>query len=167
MRAGWVLAAALVACSPPGRGVLEPVGGAGVTLVESHGIPDDTARLVEGGVTADVVGDWSARGESIEITYRASGSPASLAIASSSTWRDQAVPASAAWDRSGSHAGNVMGEPLLARGRLALAAGRTTVVQVEYDRPAGAARPAAGAELTITVPMPHGAQPVRFRLGAE
>ena len=50
------MALALTACAAGGSGALEPIAGPGITLVATHGLPDDTARLSAGGVTADVTG---------------------------------------------------------------------------------------------------------------
>ena len=162
-----VLALALTACAAAERGALEPIAGPGITLVATHGLPDDTARLSARGVTADVTGAWSDQGESIEIIYRAGPAPATIAIDSSATWQERRAPASAAWDRTVAVAGNALGRPLLGTSGLHLTAGGRRIVQIEYGRATGGVRPVLGDEVAIAVPMPGGAQPVRFRLGAE
>lgn len=156
----------LGACSPGERGALEPIAGPGVALASTRGLPDDTARLNGGGVRADVTGRWSNANESVEIAYTAS-SPAVFRIASGSTWRGEAVPASNAWDVSTEEPGNAVGRPLLGGPGLRLAAGERRTVQLVFDRPGGDRRPALGDEVAITVPMPDGPVPVRFRLGGE
>lgn len=162
-----MLLVTLAACSGADHGVLEPKGGPGVTLVKTHGIPNDTARLSEGGVTADVTGAWSDQGESVEIRYRSASSPAAVPIMSTSTWNGTGAPASGAWDRTVAQPGNAMGKPLLGSGPLQLGRDDARTVQIEYDRMSHGRGLRLGDEVVITVPMPHGAYPVQFRVGAE
>jgi len=160
-----LVAAMLAACSPGGRGTLEPIASAGVELTSTHGLPDDTARLSAGDVTADVTGSWTNTNETVEVSYRAPV-PTRFPLNATSTWRGQAVRASAAWNRSAPAAGNAIGQPLLDRGRIELAGGATATVQIEFARP-GDNRPAIGDEVSIAVPLPGGARTVRFRVAAE
>ena len=165
----WLaLALSLPACAQSHRGTLNPVRAAGVELVSTHGLPDDTVRLSEGGITADVTGRWSDQGESIEIRYRAGPTPTRLPIVSASTWHGHSAPANAAWDRSAPEPGNAIGRPLLDAGTLDVAPGKPKLVQIEYGRttPDGEG-PTIGDEVIITVPMPGGARETRFRVSGE
>jgi len=162
---GILAVATLAACSPGGRGTLHPVASAGVELTSTHGLPDDTARLSAGDVTADVTGSWTNTNETVEVSYRAPV-PTRFPLNATSTWQGQAVRASAAWNRSAPAAGNAIGQPLLEQGRIELAGGATTTVQIEFARP-GDDRPAIGDEVSIAVPMPGGARTVRLRVAAE
>ena len=165
MRIAILAAATLAACSPGNRGTLQPVASAGVELTSTHGLPDDTARLSAGDVTADVTGSWTNTNETVEVSYRAPV-PTRFPLNATSTWRGQAVRASAAWNRSAPAAGNAIGQPLLDQGRIELAGGATATVQIEFAR-SGDDRPAIGDEVSIAVPMPGGARTVRFRVAAE
>lgn len=163
---GVAFAAALLACSPGDRGALEPVGGPNVALVDTHGLPGDTARLVAGGTTADVTGAWSKTRETIEIAYRTGAMPATIALTSAVRWQGQATPASHRWDRTTRDPGNALGRPLPAAMPLRLRANDRRVVVIEYDRVPAGVGPAQGDRLTIAVPLPGGGIPVDFRLGA-
>ncbi len=165
MRFAILAAATLAACSPGGRGTLQPIARAGVELTSTHGLPDDTARLSAGDVTADVTGSWTNTNETVEVSYRAPV-PTRFPLNATSTWQGQAVQASAAWDRSAPAAGNAIGHPLLDQGRIELAGGATTTVQIEFARSSDD-RPATGDEVSIAVPMPGGARTVRFRVAGE
>ncbi len=156
--------AVLTACSPGNHGALQPEAAADITLVSTGGLPNDTARLSSGGVTADVTGLWSDQGESVEIRYR-SQTAADVPIASGSTWNGQSAPATAAWDRSAPEPGNALGRPLLGAGPLHLKPKATTIVQIEYDRQASGL--AIGDKVIILVPMPGGSRAVRFRVAGE
>jgi hypothetical protein len=163
----WLmLAPTLLACSPGDRGSLDPAAGAGVALVSTHGLPNDTARLSTGGVIADVTGRWSEQGESIEIAYRGGATSSPITIRSTSTWNGQAARASGAWDRSLVVSGNTNGRPLPEGSTLQLVSGKQTTVQIEYDRTGGGG-PNIGDEVTITIPMPGEARLVRFRVAGE
>lgn len=158
------LAVALAACSPPG-GTLTPVAGPGVALVSTHGLPGDTARLSAGGVIADVTGAWSRSGVSLEVRYRAGATGARMQIAPTLTREGRMIAAAGAWDRTTAEPGNVMGRPLLAGSLAMRPAGRRTVaIEFEVASPPAPAL-ASGNEVTVTVPMPGGARPVRFTLG--
>lgn len=158
---------ALVACSPGGRGALEPVAGPGVALASTHGLPDDTARLEAGGVRADVTGIWANKGPSVEISYQAGDAPATVPMASSVRWKGLTAAATAAWDQTKPVPGNVMGRPLLGTPGLRLAARERRTVLIVYDVPQGVDPPAYGDELAIDVPLPGGPRPATFRAGAE
>ena len=150
-RAYCAAALPLIACSSADHGQMMPVAGSGVELAKTRGLPDDTARLRGGGVTADVTGAWKATGRSVEVAYRAQG-PARVRFAGEGI--------TGAWDRTEPEPGNVMGRPLLG-GELALAPGRPRTVLVEY---AAGDAPGFGDEVVVPVPMPAGPAPVRFRL---
>lgn len=165
MRFAILLAATLVACSPGGRGTLQPVASAGVELTSTHGLPDDTARVSAGDVTADITGSWTNTNETVDVSYRAPV-PTRFPLNATSTWQGQAVRASAAWNRSASAAGNAIGQPLLDQGRIELAGGEKATLQIEFAR-SGDDRPAIGDEVSIAVPMPGGARIVRFRVAGE
>lgn len=142
-----VLAAiALVACSPGGRGALEPVAGSGVTLASTHGLPNDTARLDAAGVRADVTGAWSKTGPSFEIVYRAGNAPVAIAMSTRVRWNGRSVAASATWDRTVPVPGSNMGRQLFKTDSLRIPAnGRRTVLifttrRREPNRPAMAIR---------------------------
>ncbi len=160
---------ALAACSPGDRGVLQPIASPGVEPVSTHGLPGDTARVAVGDVTADVTGSWSNANETVEVVYRAR-TPIGFPFVATSTWRGQALPASAAWDRSVPAAGNAVGRPLLSTGsntgRIELTGKTTTIVQIEFAR-SGDPRPGSGDEVAIAIPMPQGARTVRFRVAPE
>ena len=145
---------------------MEPVAGRDVVLLSTQGQPNDTARLSAPGLTADVTGSWARRTETLEIVYAAS-SATTIPIASSSTWKAQRAVANHAWDISVEEPGNAIGRPLLGTPGLTLGPGDRHTVQIEYDRPEEGDRPDIGDEVTITVPMPGRALPVRFRLAGE
>ena len=160
------LAIVLVACSPDDRGRLEPISGPDVTLVSTHGIPEDTARLSVGGVVADVTGLWSNQNESVDIVYKATASAVVVPISSASTWNAAAAPATQAEDVTERKKGDLHGRKVLG-GDLRLMPGESRTVEIIYDRPGEGARPRYGDEVTITVPMPGRAVPIRFRLAGE
>ncbi|WP_347093462.1 hypothetical protein [Sphingomonas parapaucimobilis] len=145
--------------------MLEPIAGAGVDTVSTHGLPGDTARVSVGGVTADVTGSWNYANETVVIAYRAD-TPADFPLISTATWQGHIAPVSDAWDTSAPSPGNAVGRPLLDQGRITLVAGARKQIQMEYARP-GQPRPAIGDELIVTVPMPQGARAVRFRIAKE
>lgn len=64
---------ALLACSSGSHGVLEPLGGPGGTITSTHGHANDTARLSDGGVTADIIDSWGVKVESLDVTYLRGG----------------------------------------------------------------------------------------------
>ena len=154
------------ACSEDGQGTLMPVAAPGLTLVSTQGQMNDTARLIADGVRADVTGAWSNTNESIEVAYAVS-KPATVPIGGASTWKGAAAPTSGAWDVSVEHPGNVRGRPLLEEGELRLKPDDRPTVLIFFDRSGERNRPALGDEVTITVPMPGGPRPVRFRLAGS
>lgn len=163
-----LLVAVLVsACSSGDRGMLEPLPDPGIELISTHGLPDDTARLRAGGVTADVTGRWSDQGESVEIEYVSGPTPARIAVGSGATWNGETAPATAAWDLSTREPGNAIGRPLLGQDPLRLAANERKRVQIEFDRTEGKSHPAMGDEVAVTIPMPGGAHVTRFRIAGE
>ncbi|KQM62178.1 MULTISPECIES: hypothetical protein [unclassified Sphingomonas] len=152
------------ACSQASRGSLSPIGGPGVALTSTEGLPGDTARLSGGGVTADVTGRWSEQNETIEIRYRAG--PAVVKVAMQPNAAGDARVATSAWDRTRPFPGNAIGRPLLHATPLAIAAGGEARVQIEFAR-GGDAPLTIGDTVTLAVPMPDGVYPVRFRAGRE
>ena len=159
--------AGVAGCSPTSRrGTLMPVGSAGISLVSTHGLPNDTARLDSAGTTVDVTGRWSDQGETLEMRYRSAHVPASLQVASTSTWKGHAAAASAAWDRSVGEPGNAIGRPLLGAGTLQLAQDQAKLIQIEYNRPGLTGR-AIGDEISFGVPTPEGSRSVSFRVSGE
>lgn len=162
-----IAALACLGCSPGDRGTLQPLADEGMTLVSTHGLPDDTARLTSGGVTADVTGRWADTGPSVEIVYQTAATPATLAVKPTLTWQRKAAPATAAWDRTTPVPGNTLGQPLLGAGALTLRPRERRTVVVEFAMPTGGASPTMKDEVTVGVPMPDGTRPVRFRLAPE
>ena len=160
-------AVALVACSPGGRGWLEPQAGPGVTLTTTHGQPDDTTRIEGAGVRADVTGRWSNTGPSLEVVYRTGNAAVTIPITTDVRWNGRSLPASAIWDQTVSVPGSVMGRDLLEPGVLRIAARGQRTVVVFYDAPEGAVIPTYGDVLTADIPMPGGSRPATFRAGAE
>ncbi len=156
------IAVALPACSQTSRGSLSPVAGPGIVLTSTEGLPDDTARLSGGGVTADVTGRWSEQNETIEIRYRAG--PAAVRIAMRPGAAGDVRVATSAWDRTKPFPGNAIGRPLLNVAPLAIAAGGEARVQIEFAR-GGDTPLTIGDTVTLAVPMPDGVHPVRFRAG--
>lgn len=166
----WAVPAAALAClgcSPGDRGMLQPVAADGVTLVSTHGLPDDTARLTGGGVVADVTGSWAGTGPSVEIVYRTGTAPATFAVAPKLTWKGIVTPASHAWDRTLPVPGNTLGRPLLDSGALSLEPGERRTVVVEFAMQAAPGVPTLEDDVMVAVPMPDRARPVRFRLAPE
>lgn len=147
--------------------MLQPLPGEGVTLTSTQGLPNDTARVAAGGVTADVTGRWSENNQTLEVTYRAGAAPASFAVAPTISWKGNIMSASHAWDRTTPVSGNVLGRPLLDAGPLLFKPRERRTIAIEFPLAANGAKPALGDEVTATLPMPNAAVAVRFRLGPE
>ena len=143
-----------------------PLPGPSVTVKDKW---NSTAHLAVAEFSADANGYWNDGGESLEVVYHAGRSPVTIPITSSSTWKSHVIAANHAWDQTREEPGNVMGKPLLGAGVLRLRANETRKVSLQYDRPSlpDHARPALDDELTLTVPMPGGPVPVRFRAAGE
>ncbi len=162
---GWTVAAlACLACARADRGMLQPLADPGVLLVSTQGLPGDTARLAAGGVTADVTGAWSSSGPSVEVVYRGGAVPARVPVAPTLTWRGRTTSASHAWDTTAAVPGNAVGRPLLA-GSLTIGRRERRRVQIEFSGAGDG--PTIDDEVTVAVPMPDRARPVRFKLSPE
>lgn len=161
------LALLAVACSSGDHGPLQPTAGSGVALRSTRGLPNDTARVAGGGISADVVGSWSADTVIAEITYRSAAAPAALRIDTRIRRAADEVPATSAWDRTVPQPGNAIGRPLLATRRLDLAPRDRRIVQIEYLRPPKLARFAGGERIRMLVPLPGGQVEVAFDTAGE
>ena len=160
----WVaLAATLTACTF-GHGPLKPIAGPGVTLVSTHGLPNDTARLNAGGVTADVIGDWGARGEGVEVQYRSGPAASRIEMQFRFSWKGAVAPATAAHDVTKPEAVDPGGRLLIAGSVLSLPPGAHRSIDVNYDRKPSGDHPKIGDEIAVAIPMPGGARTVRFRV---
>lgn len=134
-----------------------------------NGRADSIARIQKGGVTADITGNWTVEGDTIEVTNTAGASPARIAVIGGETHAGEVASSRVAWDRTKPEPGSVHGRDLTndGSGLLRLKAGERRKSVIEFKPFSEKNKPVHEDEVSIAVPMPDAPSSVRFRYGGQ